>query len=215
MLCISSSRPCPLTRRQAETQHPDWWPKPVWQGGFTALSFVYSAFADTGGHCHRKILCFSRASEGQTRTKPVFMFPVFLQVIRPRLQPQQAPGHAASGWTQRVSSWPTQARVVCPSLSAGRPAPVQAVPCKQEAGGWTAISLLPCGPVPKGRWPNKQGAEAFLVRCNCTLTYLSQLPVRRDGLLLNVFSCFFGLPVGQAVSGVLLSVAWLSELSPS
>lgn len=34
-------------QHRAETQHPGWWPKPVRQGGFTALGFVYSASADT------------------------------------------------------------------------------------------------------------------------------------------------------------------------
>lgn len=55
---------------------------------------------------------------------------------------------------------------------------------------------------------------AVLLHCSSTLPYLSQLPVKRDGLLLNVFFCIFSLSVGQAISRELLSMGWLSGLSP-
>lgn len=60
-----------------DIQHTAWWPKPVWQRGFTALSLcallLQTCEDGTTGKCSLSLTCLW----GQTKTQPVFMFPVF------------------------------------------------------------------------------------------------------------------------------------------
>lgn len=76
----------------------------------------------------------------------------------PGRSPSRAPGCAAWGWTQRVSSWPTQAAVVCPGRVRQQACPRSEPAPMNEGQGGGKLSLcslvgprqIEGGPVSKG-----------------------------------------------------------------
>lgn len=75
-----------------------------------------------------KFSLFLNASEGQTRTKPVFMFPVFLWVIHPRPSPKQGPwARCVSGGRRGIPAGPQRLGWSAP-LSSDGPALIWASP---------------------------------------------------------------------------------------
>lgn len=135
--CISSSRPCSLTSRRAATQQPDWWPKPAWRGRLTALPFVYSAFAGTGGRSRGRgnSLLFLACLGGPGQNKA--------SVYVPWLSPSNPP----------------QAQAPAGPLGALRLGGLRGFPAGPGRPGWSGAPRPPAGlpPAPAGPLNQSQG----------------------------------------------------------